>query len=61
MTQLGLFLARRSPRWVSYGLARIAANIIARQKPGLGRDDGMMDRLMVDIAGFCFRNEGFFL
>ncbi len=32
---LGLFLARHSPRWVGCALARVAASIIARQKPEL--------------------------
>jgi lauroyl/myristoyl acyltransferase len=35
VTGLGLFLAQHSPRWTGYGLARIAANVIARQKPEL--------------------------
>ena len=35
VTWLGLFLAQHSPRRVGYGLARIAAGIIARQKPSL--------------------------
>jgi lauroyl/myristoyl acyltransferase len=33
MTRLGLFLARHTPPWVGYGLARIAANLIARRQP----------------------------
>lgn len=32
-TRLGLFLGRHTPRWVGYGLARIAAALIARKKP----------------------------
>lgn len=32
---LGLFLARHAPRRVGHGLARIAANVIARRKPEL--------------------------
>ena len=35
MTRLGLFLAQHSPPHVGYGLARIAANVIARYQPGL--------------------------
>lgn len=33
MTQLGIVLGQRMPPRVGYGLARIAANIIARRKP----------------------------
>ena len=33
MTQLGIVLGQRMPHRVGYGLARIAANIIARRKP----------------------------
>ena len=35
VTWLGLFLARHSPRWMGYGLARIAASTIVHQKPEL--------------------------
>ena len=35
MMALGLFLARHAPRRMGHGLARIAANIIARRKPEL--------------------------
>jgi lauroyl/myristoyl acyltransferase len=35
VTRLGLFVAEHSPRRVGHGLARVAANIIARQKPEL--------------------------
>jgi len=34
-TQLGLLIGQHTPRWVGYGLARLAANIIARRKPGV--------------------------
>ena len=33
MTQLGIFLARHLPRRLGYGLARVAANLIANRKP----------------------------
>jgi lauroyl/myristoyl acyltransferase len=32
-TQLTLFLAQHAPPWIGYGLARAAANFVARQKP----------------------------
>jgi lauroyl/myristoyl acyltransferase len=32
-TQLALFLSRRTPPRIGYGIARLAANIMARQKP----------------------------
>jgi lauroyl/myristoyl acyltransferase len=35
MTQAGLFIGQHMPRWVGYGLARIAAGVIARQRPQL--------------------------
>ncbi len=33
LTQLGLFIARHTPRRVGYGLARSVANLIARRQP----------------------------
>jgi lauroyl/myristoyl acyltransferase len=33
MTQLGIVIGQHTPRWVGYGLARIAAGVIARRKP----------------------------
>ena len=33
MTRLGIILGQHTPRWVGYGLARIAAGVIARRKP----------------------------
>jgi len=35
MTRAGLFIGQHMPRWVGYGLARIAASVIARRKPQL--------------------------
>jgi len=35
MTQVGLFIGRYTPRWVGYGLARVAAGVIGRKKPGI--------------------------
>ena len=35
MTNLGLFIAQHTPRWAGHGLARVAAGIIALQKPGI--------------------------
>jgi lauroyl/myristoyl acyltransferase len=32
-TQLGLFLSQHMPPWMGYGIAQLAAKIIARQKP----------------------------
>ena len=34
-TQLALFLSRHAPPWMGYGIARLAANVIARQKPDI--------------------------
>ena len=33
MTQLGIVIGRHMPRRMGYGLARIAAGVIARRKP----------------------------
>ena len=58
-TRLGLWIGRHMPRWAGYGLARIAAGIIARRKPavyrtvwanlnqivGQGMDDGALHRM----------------
>ncbi len=33
VTRLGLFVGQYMPRWVGYGLARVAANLIASRKP----------------------------
>jgi KDO2-lipid IV(A) lauroyltransferase len=59
MTQFGLFIAQHTSRRVGYGLARIAADVIARRKPeiywtvranlrqvvGPEMDDGALDKM----------------
>ena len=35
VTQLGLFIGQHMPRWLGYGLARVASNLIARRQPGI--------------------------
>jgi KDO2-lipid IV(A) lauroyltransferase len=36
-SQAGLFIGRHAPRWAGYGVARIAANVIALRKPRVYR------------------------